>query len=102
VGLSSVRGEVVRLLKDYRGVLDAFSDHRGPLLALSRRGLAPRTHAAGGAWPEFLHDRIPASALALTKIIRQQIALAASQGVAWQRVFDAARSAVPSVWNEWS
>jgi uncharacterized NAD(P)/FAD-binding protein YdhS len=173
VGLSSVRGEVVRLLKDNRGVLltdgrqitadivvlamgnlpprppggpdtwlydsgffipdpwaaDAFSDidpaepllligsglttvdialrlvqqgHRGPLLALSRRGLAPRTHAAGGAWPEFLHDKIPASALALTKVIRQQIALAASQGIAWQRVFDAARSAVPSVWNGWS
>jgi uncharacterized NAD(P)/FAD-binding protein YdhS len=173
VGLSSVRGEVVRLLKENRGVLltdgrqitadivvlamgnlpprppggpdtglydsgffipdpwavDAFSDidpaepllligsglttvdialrlaqqgHRGPLLALSRRGLAPRTHAAGGAWPEFLHDKIPASALVLTKIIRQQIALAASQGVAWQRVFDAARSAVPSVWNGWS
>src|ERR1700722_11388324 len=173
VGLSSVRGEVVRLLSDGRGVLltdgrqikadivvlamgnmpprppggpdrwlydsgffipdpwavDAFSDidpeepllligsglttvdialrlsqqgHRGKLLALSRRGLVPRTHAAGGTWPEFLHDKIPASALALTKIIRQQIALAASQGVVWQRVFDAARPAVPSIWNGWS
>ncbi len=76
--------------------------HRGPLLALSRRGLTPRTHAAGGAWPEFLHDKIPASALALTKIVRDQIALAASRGIAWQRVFDAARPAVPSIWNGWS
>ena len=172
-GLSSVRGEVVRLLKDDRGVLltdgrqikadivvlamgnlpprppggpdswlydsgyfipdpwavDAFADidpdepllligsglttvdialrlaqqrHRGPLLAVSRRGLAPRTHAAGGAWPEFLHDKIPASPLTLTKIIRHQVALAATQQIAWQRVFDAARSAVPSVWNGWS
>jgi len=173
VGLSSVRGEVVRLLSDGRGVLltdgrqikadivvlamgnmpprppggpdrwlydsgffipdpwavDAFSDidpdepllligsglttvdialrlsqqgHRGRLLAMSRRGLTPRTHAAGGVWPEFLHDKIPATARTLTKIVRQQIALAAEQGIAWQRVFDAARSAVPSVWNGWS
>jgi uncharacterized NAD(P)/FAD-binding protein YdhS len=173
VGLSSVRGEVVRLLKDNRGVVltdgreikadivvlamgnlpprppgggdawlydsgffipdpwavDAFSDidpgepllligtglttvdialrltqagHRGPLLAISRRGLTPRTHAAGGAWPEFLHGRIPASPRALTRIVRQQVALAASEGVVWQRVFDAARSAVPSIWQGWS
>jgi uncharacterized NAD(P)/FAD-binding protein YdhS len=173
VGLTSVRGEVVRLLSAERGVLltdgrqikadivvlamgnlpprppegpdkwlydsgffipdpwavDAFSDidpaepllligsglttvdvalrlhqqgHRGQLLALSRRGLTPRTHAAGGAWPEFLHDKIPASALTLTKIMREQIALAATQGIAWQRVFDAARPAVPSIWNGWN
>jgi uncharacterized NAD(P)/FAD-binding protein YdhS len=173
VGLSSVRGEVVRLLGDNRGVLltdgrqikadivvlamgnlppnppggpdtwvydsgffipdpwamDAFSDvdpaepllligsglttvdialrlqqqgHRGPLLAISRRGLTPRTHAAGGKWPEFLHGKIPASPLALTKILREQVDLAASQSIPWQRVFDAARPAVPSIWNEWS
>jgi uncharacterized NAD(P)/FAD-binding protein YdhS len=173
VGLSSVRGEVVRLLNDRRGVLlndgrelkadvvvlamgnlpprppagpdawlydsgffipdpwamDAFSDidpaepllligtgltavdvalrlqqqgHRGAMLALSRRGLTPRTHAAGGAWPEFLHDKIPASPCALMRIVREQIALAAECGIAWQRVFDAARPAVPSIWNTWS
>jgi len=172
-GLSSVRGEVVRMLVDTRGVLltdgrqikadivvlamgnlppspprgpdtwiydsgffvpdpwamDAFSDvdpaepllligsglttvdtalrleqqgHRGPLLAISRRGLTPRTHAAGGVWPEFLHGSIPASPLALTKTIREQVALAASQAIPWQRVFDAARPAVPSIWNAWS
>ncbi len=76
--------------------------HRGPILALSRRGLTPQTHAAGGAWPEFLHDKIPASALTLVKILREQIALAASRGVVWQRVFDAARPAVPSIWNGWN
>ena len=173
VGLTSMRGEVVRLLNDNRGVLltdgrqvvadiivlamgnlpprapggpdtwlydsgffipdpwalDAFSDidpaepllligsgltavdislrlaqqgHRGKLLAVSRRGLTPRCHAAGGAWPEFLHDKIPASPLALTKIMRRQIVLAGSQGIHWQRVFDAARPVVPSIWNGWS
>lgn len=173
VGLSSVRGDVVRLLGDKRGVLltdgreiaadiivlamgnlpprapagpdawlydsgffipdpwalDAFSDvedsepllligsglttvdvalrlaqrgHRGPLLALSRRGLTPRTHVAGGVWPEFLNERIPRSCRELTKLVREQIAMAASRGVPWQRVFDAARPAVPSIWNVWS
>lgn len=173
VGLCSVRGEVVKLLADNRGVLltdgreikadivvlamgnlpprppggadtwlydsgffvpdpwaaDAFSDvdpdepllligsgltavdvalrlaqqgHRGPLLATSRRGLSPRTHVAGGVWPEFLHDKLPASALTLTRLLRQQIVLAASQNIVWQRVFDAARSAVPGIWNGWS
>ncbi len=76
--------------------------HRGPLLALSRRGLTPRTHVAGGVWPEFLHDRIPRSCLELTKLVRAQIELAAARGIAWQRVFDAARPAVPSIWNVWS
>jgi uncharacterized NAD(P)/FAD-binding protein YdhS len=76
--------------------------HRGSMLALSRRGLTPRTHAAGGAWPEFLHDKLPASAREVTRIVRGQIALARAQGVVWQRVFDAARSAIPSVWQGWS
>ncbi len=76
--------------------------HRGPLLAVSRRGLTPRTHAGGGAWPEFLHDKIPASARALTRIFRGQIELAAAQGIAWQRVFDASRPLVPSIWNGWN
>jgi uncharacterized NAD(P)/FAD-binding protein YdhS len=173
VGLTTVRGEVVRLLNRDRGVLltdgreiradiivlamgnlpprppggpdawlydtgffipdpwamDAFNDidpgeplllvgagltmvdvalrlsqegHRGKITALSRRGLVPREHLAGGAWGEFLHDKIPASPLTLTKIIRAEIAKAASQGIAWQRVFDAARPAVASIWHSWN
>jgi len=74
---------------------------RGPILAVSRRGLRPTRHKGGGAWAEFLHDKIPASPLALTRIIRGEIAKAAAQGVPWQRVFDAARPAVASIWNSW-
>jgi uncharacterized NAD(P)/FAD-binding protein YdhS len=76
--------------------------HRGKMLAVSRRGLVPRQHKSGGAWPEFLHDRIPATPLALTRLIRAEIARAAAQGIPWQRVFDAARPAVPAVWESWS
>jgi uncharacterized NAD(P)/FAD-binding protein YdhS len=75
--------------------------HRGKMLAVSRRGLMPRTHKGGGAWAAFLHDRIPASPLALAKIVRAEIAKAQSQNIPWQRVFDAARPAVASVWSNW-
>ena len=75
--------------------------HRGPILALSRRGLNPKRHQAGGAWAEFLHDKIPASPLALLRIVRAEIVAAAAQGIPWQRVFDAARPAVASIWNAW-
>lgn len=73
--------------------------HRGALLALSRRGLTPRVHVAGGTWPEFLHGNFPASARALTQLVRGQIESAMARGIPWQRVFDAARPAVPAIWN---
>nr|WP_299911052.1 FAD/NAD(P)-binding protein [Sphingomonas bacterium] len=76
--------------------------HRGPILATSRRGLLPQVHAAGGAWPAFLEAAIPASPRALTRLIRDQVAAAQAQGVPWQRVFDAARPAIPAVWSSWS
>ncbi len=79
----------------------AGNGHRGPILAVSRRGLRPRGHRSGGAWPDFLLDKIPASPLALTKIMRAEIAKAEAQGVPWQRVFDAARPAVAGIWNGW-
>jgi uncharacterized NAD(P)/FAD-binding protein YdhS len=81
--------------------LDA-AGHRGPVLALSRRGLTPAIHAGGGSWPAFLEDALPASPRRLTRLIRRQAALAECAGVPWQRVFDAARPAVPAVWRSWN
>jgi uncharacterized NAD(P)/FAD-binding protein YdhS len=76
--------------------------HRGKMLAVSRRGLEPRHHKSGGAWAPFLQACVPASPLALTKVLRVEIAKAEAQGVPWQRVFDAARPAVATVWHSWS
>jgi len=73
--------------------------HRGPVMALSRRGLTPRAHAAGGTWPAFLAADLPASARALTRLVREQVELAAARGIPWQRVFDAARPALPDIWR---
>jgi uncharacterized NAD(P)/FAD-binding protein YdhS len=81
--------------------LDA-AGHRGPMLALSRRGLTPQVHAAGGAWPAFLEDALPASPRALLRLFRNQVDQAHRAGIPWQRVFDAARPAVPAVWRGWS
>jgi uncharacterized NAD(P)/FAD-binding protein YdhS len=76
--------------------------HHGPILAVSRRGLVPETHAGGGTWPAFLGDALPASPVRLLRVVRQQVAAAQAQGTPWQRVFDAARPAVATVWRQWS
>ncbi len=79
----------------------ADAGHRGKMLAVSRRGLKPTTHKGGGAWAEFLHDKIPAPPTVLARLIRAEVEKAEAAGVPWQRVFDAARPAVASVWNGW-
>jgi uncharacterized NAD(P)/FAD-binding protein YdhS len=76
--------------------------HRGTMIAVSRRGLLPRGHRAGGVWPSFLHEHVGRPPLAIAREIRRQVRLAHTAGVPWQRVFDAARPAVPAVWSAWS
>ncbi len=76
--------------------------HRGPVTALSRRGLVPLGHAAGGAWPAFLEPHVGAGPRQLARILRREVRAAAAAGVPWQRVFDAARPAVPAIWSAWT
>ena len=79
----------------------AHDGHRGRMLAVSRHGLKPSLHQSGGAWSPFLQEKLPASPRALTKAIRLEVSNALAQKVPWQRVFDAARPSVASVWNGW-
>jgi uncharacterized NAD(P)/FAD-binding protein YdhS len=74
----------------------------GPMLAVSRRGLLPTAHRAGGAWSPFIAPLLPASPLALTRSIRAAAAQAERQGTPWQRVMDAVRPAIARVWETWS
>ncbi|HVY33697.1 MAG TPA: FAD/NAD(P)-binding protein [Caulobacteraceae bacterium] len=76
--------------------------HRGPVLAVSRRGYVPQTHKSGGVWPAFLHEMIGAKPLAVFRRVRAEVRAAVAQDVPWQRVFDAARPAVAAVWDRWS
>ena len=79
----------------------AAKGHRGKMLAVSRRGLKPRQHKSGGTWAPFLQDKLPATPRALTRIVREEVSKAEAQNIPWQRVFDAARPAVASVWHGW-
>lgn len=74
--------------------------HHGPKYALSRHGLLPRSHQAGGSWRPVLQPGItPLQAL---RTVRAHLREAQGLGVPWQRVFDAARLAVASVWQAWT
>lgn len=76
--------------------------HTGPMLALSRRGLLPRPHRAGGAW-NFAAEPCPqAGAVALLRWVRQEVRAAERAGMPWQRVFDAIRPRVAAIWQELS
>ena len=76
--------------------------HRGPMTAISRRGLLPTGHRYGGEWSPFLSDRLPASPLALSRATRAEVRRAEAQGQPWQRVIDAVRPAIASIWSSWT
>ncbi len=75
--------------------------HRGPILAISRRGLLSRGHPAGDfpVWSYFASAYLPATALGLSRAVREQVALANSQGSPWQVVFDDIRANAGRIWS---
>ena len=84
----------VALTLDRRG-------HRGPIVAMSRRGLLPARHVSGGAWKPFLGEAVGQSAPAALRIFRRALDDAQRAGVPWQRVMDAARPDAARVWRAW-
>lgn len=80
----------------------AAEGQRGPMFAISRRGLLPTAHQAGGAWPPFIAPLLPASPLKLTRAVRAAVAQAIRQGTPWQRVTDAVRPTIAGVWESWT
>ena len=75
--------------------------HTGAIHLLSRHGLLPRLHLAGGEWPPFLGPRAGHSPLRLLRILRDQAAAASLRGIPWQRVMDAARPDIARIWSAW-
>jgi uncharacterized NAD(P)/FAD-binding protein YdhS len=74
--------------------------HAGPVHVVSRHGLLPQAHRPGGSWRPVLSAGVsPRQAL---RIIRANVREAQSQGIPWQRVFDAVRPAVAAIWHAWS
>jgi len=77
-------------------LLDA--GHRGPIHALSRRGLLPRRHAATGEAPPPPLSPLPSRIAGLMRRVRQEIAREREQGASWQAIIDGLRPATQSLW----
>ena len=90
VGTGLTMADVVASL-DYRG-------HRGPITAISRRGLLSRPHAATTAEPYGSFRDRTFTALGLLRHIRSTVAEAENSGIPWQAVFDAVRAQAQSFW----
>ncbi len=76
--------------------------HRGPIHAVSRRGLTPLEHRLGGTWPPFIDLTLDRSPLALMRSIRAAAAAAMARGIPWQRVIDAIRPLISRIWTGWT
>lgn len=80
----------------------AHDGHVGPMYAISRHGLLPHVHRAGGSWEPFHDPKSYASPRDLMRILRREARRAEAQGVPWQRVMDAMRPAVAAVWHSFT
>lgn len=73
--------------------------HRGPLIAFSRRGQLSRDNLSG-EWPEWTLAPQDASSVRLwLRHIRAEVARAAEQDLPWQRVLDQVRVQGQDIWQ---
>ena len=72
--------------------------HRGPITALSRRGLLPNAHGIFLTDLDVLGAHRPRTALDLLRLIRRQVA--AHPALGWQPVLDSFRKVLPELWRD--
>jgi uncharacterized NAD(P)/FAD-binding protein YdhS len=74
--------------------------HRGPILAVSRRGKLPHAHAPAAPYADFLGGApLPQTALALLRRLRGEARRAAGAGQDWRSVIDAVRPHTQALWR---
>ena len=75
--------------------------HRGPIIAVSRRGLLPRPHGPVASASEGFVHALPSS---LREVVRFVRALSANdaRGDKWRRAFTELRGIAPSLWRGWT
>lgn len=74
--------------------------HRGPIRAISRRGLLPQAHVLARPYPPFLDpSRLPRTVQGQFRRIRAEIRLAKLEGYGWASVMDAVRPFVQALWR---
>src|SRR5947208_3586916 len=71
--------------------------HLGPINAISRRGLLPRSHAPAVAPREPI--ACAGGLRALTRAVRQEARLAINSGGTWQSVIDGLRLVTQDIWS---
>ena len=72
--------------------------HRGPIVAISRRGLLSRGHALKGGEFGAFADAPSRTALALLRRVRRTVVEAEALGTPWQHVLDAVRAQGRAIW----
>jgi uncharacterized NAD(P)/FAD-binding protein YdhS len=72
--------------------------HRGPITAVSRRGLLPKTHGVFKMDLDVVGGQRPATALDLLRLVRKRIA-AVDPALGWHAVVDSLRPALPDLWG---
>ena len=75
--------------------------HRGPIHALSRRGLLPQAHAPHAPRP-LPAPPDPISPRAMLRWVREQVAQAMGEGADWRTVIDGIRPHTRRIWGGWS
>jgi uncharacterized NAD(P)/FAD-binding protein YdhS len=76
--------------------------HRGPIHALSRRGLCPQRHLPGGQAPTPRAEPFPTDLVGLTAFMRREGRRAASEDADWRATVDELRPFTGDVWAEMS
>ena len=73
--------------------------HKGPITALSRRGLLPNRHAPASPRTRFLPERLPTSIAMLTHLVRAEARRATARAEDWRSVIDALRPDTAALWQ---
>ncbi len=80
----------------------AAQGHLGPMIAVSRHGLLPRSHSdiGGQFWPSFADPSARKPVRELLIRVRDQVRAAAAAGVSWQAVINSLRPMTQELWRE--
>jgi uncharacterized NAD(P)/FAD-binding protein YdhS len=73
--------------------------HRGPIHAVSRRGLLPRPHLDLPASPAILGQPLPHDLRSLMRHVRHEMDRVLAAGQPWQPVMDAVRHHTQALWT---
>jgi uncharacterized NAD(P)/FAD-binding protein YdhS len=72
---------------------------RGTIHVLSREGLIPSRHRQTKPWPLFWNENSPRTTRGLLRLIRDQVAAAAEEGIDWRGVIDSLRPVTQQIWQ---